>query len=228
MAGRRRIVKIGPPTRGLTDFPEHASPEHSTQALNVEYVNGGVSTRRGTQLIRADFYKQGGGWPSQRATIKLVRQFSLGPNSSEMTVVGFVPTSGGDSGQERILVDVQENLHATSAVLLPPGEHSMLTAADGWALKRSSSRWDACMFMDSLVVCTDHLSPFGAGDIPRVHYKTSGNIFGPLSGVFTGPVDRTRFPFHQGGDNRIYGSTGDAGKILSCCQKQIVLGELLG
>lgn len=204
MAGRRRIVKIGPPTRGLTDFPEHASPEHSTQALNVEYVNGGVSTRRGTELVKDDFYTQGGS--ARTATIKLVRQFVVGPGRSEMTVVGFVPTAGGDANSERVIVDSQEDFMRFDPPALP-GQHAQLTAANPRTNQGTHSRWDACMFMETIVVCTD----MGDNNFPQVFYKKPGQGFVPLDGFFTGPVDRTRFPFHQGGDNPSSAASDDPG-----------------
>jgi len=198
-------VKIGPPTRGLTDFPEHASPEHSTQALNVEFVNGGVSTRRGTQSIRGDFYTQGG--VPRAATIKLVRQFRLGPNRTEMTVVGFVPTAGADALSERIMVDTQEDF---MRVVFPPlpATHQPLSAVGVMGVVQATdSRWDACVFMNTLVVCTD-LAVIGRA---QVHYKRLGLFFAPLDGARAGPVDRTLIPFHQGGDNPHSPASDDPG-----------------
>jgi hypothetical protein len=45
---RRRTIRVPDVTGGLTDFPELAAPGNADLAVNVEYRNGGVSTRPGT------------------------------------------------------------------------------------------------------------------------------------------------------------------------------------
>ena len=210
MAGRRAIARIGPPTRGLTDFPEHATPEHSTQALNVEFCNGGVSTRLGTQRIKDSFYTQGG--TARSSVTKLVRQFSLGPGQSQMTVVGLIPTAGGDANAEILIVDQQEQFMLADPPPAP-GQVVTLNAADVRSKASPDSRWDACVFMETLVVCTDIADEIGA-NVPQVHYKKPGQGFVPLDGSFpnlTGPINRTVVPFHHGGDNPSSPASDDPG-----------------
>lgn len=202
MAGRRRIVKIGPPTRGLTDFPEHASPEHSTQALNVEYVNGGVSTRRGTQLIQDDINGQPmTGIPDAAATVKLVKHFRLyGDDGPNLIIVGYVPRAGALNNHYRLFVKKDSdwgNWSGVSSYGLTDG------ALNGW-IRGPESRWDSCPFRDlggigrTPVVCTDHRNHAA----PSVFYW-DGHAAPPVGGVagdfvsLVG-VNRTVDHFHQG------------------------------
>ena len=192
MAGRRRTLSIGPPTRGLTDFPEHATPEHSTQALNVEFCNGGVSTRRGTSMISAAFYQDGGG-TARSATVKLVKTFS-GNTFGHLTAVGLVPTAGAEQDEERLLVRWQSNFAAAGA----PAGSFQLTAPHALTNEEPSSRWDACLFQETnradptLVVCTDHW----IGNAPSVFRSTLVGGAPAFQGV--SGIDRNANPYHGG------------------------------
>lgn len=183
----RRTIRVGPPVRGLTDFPEHSTPEHSTQALNVEFTGGGVATRRGTRRMVTDLYTQGG--VARAATVKLVRSFADAGNNGfglPMTAVGFVPTAGGDADEERLMI-----LTADAGVVL---DQAQLHAAQAQFTNDSpSSRWDSCLFFQAsrrrpdLIVCTDHLD--AAAATVRTFNRING--FGSVVGV-----NRTANPFH--------------------------------
>jgi hypothetical protein len=182
-----RPFKIGPPTRGLTDFPERATPEHSTQALNVEFSGGGVATRRGTDLISESFYSDSGA--ANRSTIvKLVKSFQQGSSNAETVVVGLIPTAGAEDNEERLLIRKQENFGGLAS--------HQLNAPNFFSVDSASSRWDACMFNGNLVVCTDT----NRSEHPQVHYSIRGDWdrVVSLSGADHGPVNRSMFPYHAG------------------------------
>ena len=191
MAGRRITMRVGPLTKGLTDFPEHTGPDWCTQALNVEFVNGGVTTRRGMQRIVSDFY-------ASAATVKLVKAFPLvernspvAPMGGEIVVVGIVPTAGGDAKSERVLIR-----HLSNGSLDGRMRDTELIAPTDDTNPSPRSRWDACVMREphrsqmTVIVCTDHVSQ-----------KTT-TVFRSNEFLFTMnplvPINRVAQPFHGG------------------------------
>ena len=203
MAGRRITMRVGPLTKGLTDFPEHTGPDWCTQALNVEFVNGGVTTRRGMQRIVSDFY-------ASAATVKLVKAFPLvernspvAPMGGEIVVVGIVPTAGGDAKSERVLIR-----HLSNGSLDGRMRDTELIAPTDDTNPSPRSRWDACVMREphrsqmTVIVCTDHVSQ-----------KTT-TVFRSNEFLFTMnplvPINRVAQPFHGGREVAI-GEEDDAG-----------------
>jgi len=184
-----RVIQIGAPTHGLTDFPERATPEHSTQALNVEFSGGGAASRRGTLNMQNSFYVNGG---AQASTVKLVKSFRLGTNKVQSGVVGLVPLAGAAANAEILIVREQANFGGGFGGMVGNVE---LTAANAETNESAGSRWDACVFDRRLIVCTDH----DIRNTATVFYSDPrANRMFALSGD-TGPINRTLEPFHQGG-----------------------------
>lgn len=189
----RRTIRTGPPVRGLTDFPEHAAPEHSTQALNVEFVRGGVSTRQGCQRVRENIVKDSLGSSIGDVAVKLLEIIDV--TDKWLVVFGFVPRAGEEEGSEQIYVRWHNDFRD-----IGPTFDQILN--DSFANRRHSSRWDSCLFQQlhhpepDLIVCTDqvgHKNPsvfvsdwaifdekmVGVTGINRVATPYHGNVVNP-------------------------------------------------
>jgi hypothetical protein len=97
VAGRRRTLKVKDLTLGLHDFPERAKPGNASVATNVEFVNGGISTRPGTSrkatLINNQKHDFKGCW------------FWRDSAGTGLHVVAYVIRDGGGNDDEgRLLV----------------------------------------------------------------------------------------------------------------------------
>jgi len=202
MPARPKVKRIGPPVRGLSDFPEHSTPEHAHQALNVEYVNGGVSTRRGTTRIKSNFYSDNEGAGTARdCTIHLVRPVGTPKDNNHigsMVAVGVVPTAGTEAGEERLLLAWMSDGELGPPDGALPGRSYQLSPALASRIGHPRLRWDMCTIQNlnrdgaDVVICTSQPEP----DSASVFISDWGNILGLGWIRALIPVDRTVTPFH--------------------------------
>jgi len=188
-----RPIRIAPPTKGLTDFPERSPGNDgwSTQALNVEFHTGGVTTRGGSRRVVNNVYTQGG--TARNVAVKVVKSFRA-RGWRDLVAIGYVPLAGGEANSERI--DVRG---LVSGDTFDPGFSDEVMAANAAAVNSNrGSRWDACVFWPwhrfapDLVVCTDNQ---GQGNPnPSVFLSNwQQREMEPLVGI-----NRTLVPFHGG------------------------------
>jgi hypothetical protein len=227
VAGANRSTRLDPPTRGLTDFPEHSPGEKgwSTQALNVEFWTGGVSTRRGSEEIRRNFYTRL--LTPQPVVVKLVKSFSDPDRElaagADMMLVGFVPVAGAEANSEQFrLVDIN-----TGGSFVNGRPHNV---APGLVNTDPSSRWDACVFWPTsysrpiMVFCTDHT------DVAEATVNYVGRA--PLGSTGVIGVDRVLHPFHNGlpnaDDPGEYATSPIRARYCRQHRGRLVLGHLIG
>ena len=185
----RRTIRTGPPVRGLTDFPEHAAPEHSTQALNVEFVRGGVSTRQGCERVGGAVVKDSLDADVNDVAVKLLEAIEIDFNW--LVAFGFVPRSGEEEDSEQIYL----RWYSTFAGAGNPAFDQIITAAN--ANRDVSSRWDSCLFQQlhrkkpDLIVCTDNIAPKAA----NLLVSNWDGLGGPKMDEVTG-INRVAVPYH--------------------------------
>ena len=224
---RVRTLRIGPPVRGLSDFPEHASPEHSTQALNVEFRYGGVSTRRGTVRKANSIYLDSGG-TARAVTVKLVKPVGL-LRGSEMVAIGLVPTAGVEDNEERLLIRWLVDGSANGN----PAGSLQLQAPHAEVNVSPTSRWDATQFHQmhkaepDLVVCTDHATDANG----HTHVV---NFVNALSSSRLVGINRTASAYHgtvvpgspYADDPGTYVTSGISARYCRAHRGRLVLGNI--
>jgi hypothetical protein len=188
----RRTIRTGPPVRGLTDFPEHAAPEHSTQALNVEFVRGGVSTRQGCERVSGaghGIVEDSLGVFVEDVAVKLLVAIEIEFNW--LVAFGFVPRVGAEHGSEQIYL----RWYSTFVAAGNPAFDQIINLVGG---KRDvSSRWDSCLFQQlhrrktDLIVCTDGMF----GKHPNLLVSNWDGLGGATMNAVTG-IDRVVTPYH--------------------------------
>ena len=206
---RSRTIRVGPPVKGLTDFPEHSGPEHSTIATNVEFRHGGVSTRKGSRRVLNNFYQDSGA-TARDCVVKLVKGIR-GVTFGQVMVVGLVPLAGVEAFEERlILAYFTDGSHpAVGAADAPPLLSAQLRAPNRATVNVGPGfRWDACLFNHMtqanplLVVCSDTRIDADPGADDATVYVAWWNQI-PIMFEMTG-VQRVStaallgIPFHKG------------------------------
>lgn len=207
---RPRLLRMGPPVRGLTDFPEHAEPEHSTQAKNVEFRFGGVRARSGSVMVRSAFYADSAA-VNAPATIKMVKPFhptyAPGASGGGYVVVGLVPLAGAEAFEERlILARIGDGQYPTGGGIYPTCSTQVHSPDVATVDYTAADRWDGCTFWPirdtdpKFVACTSNVDLA----VPSVHIL--GDVdYDPTAGVLLGAgfrqiygINRTATPYNDG------------------------------
>lgn len=200
---RTRLLRMGPPVRGLTDFPEHATPEHSTQATNIEFCYGGARARQGSFSLKSSFYLSSAA-ATAPCTIKLVAPYTdatdaSGPFSG-YAVVGLVPLAGAEAYEERLIVcRIGDGYYGNTPADAPTCSSQVhvpdITTVD-WT---PGKRWDSCKFwpmgydQPRPVVCTSHVDSANSTLFMLSHDMDGTASFEGIVGV-----NRTISPYNDG------------------------------
>jgi len=214
--GRRGRLHVGPPVKGLMSNPERMQPEHSSQALNVEFIRGGVTPRKGcnrTNNITED--------SAVVALCKVIQSApAKGREGTATMITGFTKSAR----------DADNNLTSNAFIhcqLLDGGgavTHS-LDGSDFGALNNPDlvvpirnderSRFDACQFihgkLGQIVVVTAPPHTFGDEiGYPTVWWSSQPfRYFRPLTARYRGASFTEAGRFHQGG-YPFHGNSGAA------------------
>jgi len=182
---RRRTIRVPDVTGGLTDFPELAAPGNADLAVNVEYRNGGVSTRQGTLrqttlVNQAHLFK--GFWhyrTTRGASYYLMAYVIADGGANDLEGRLLVLATNGNIVQQLTFVDTVFN-----SVTFP---HDLV-------------RWGGVSWQDTgdeeveFLIGTSTPSP-GAGGSATALWRVEPAGGGPFQMFSVIPVDRTAAPF---------------------------------